>query len=219
MTATEAISYVRNFCLTAGESTYSAQKVAQAIMTVGDDFVAMTRATRTKSQITLSDGVYEIGSFPDSMEDFAPEQAMEAWIDGSYPVKIVDFHEIVDRRAGGDQSAQPRLIAFDSATTAALWPTPDQAYTLDLFWWAPFTSWSTSSGDSDTTYETVTLNLPDRYMRNVLVLGVTGMLQKPEPQYADLAEARYKEYVKWRDVLRGGGNLGAKSVRRRLPGE
>jgi len=55
-------------------------------------------------------------------------------------------------------TGQPTNIAFETATDALVWPTPNAVYSLKVAYAQPFTSWTAGSGDS------TELNIPDRYV-------------------------------------------------------
>lgn len=91
-------------------------------------------------------------------------------------------------------SDRPSILAFRTDTQGIVWPTPASNWAVRLTYYEPSPQWVIG------TSEDVTLNVPDEYMRGILVWGASAILV-----YRDWAQIqqsgswlRFKEFI--RDV-------------------
>lgn len=206
MTIAQARLYMRQFARDASdESSYDLDEIDRAIQAVADDFIHATRCTRTVANIAITEAAAALGSFPSG---FLPEMILRAWITGKGDLDIIDHSELVKLQVqttnedGDELTATPRYLAFSSLTTGEVHPTPDDDYTLKIQYVAPFTSFTPGQSTSSTV-----LNIPDHYLRNILVYGATALLQHNEEEKR-YASTSWRKYENFRDSCIGAGNLG-----------
>ncbi len=121
---------------------------------------------------------------------------------------ITEFTALLDLSLGVVRSGQPTKMAFNTQTASGIvYPTPDQNYTLTLAWQNQFTQW-TAGGASGA----ITFNIPDDYMRDILMNAVPEQMQYSEQdhRYISVGMRPNTEAVIAR--LRGKGNLGSQSI-------
>lgn len=123
----------------------------------------------------------------------------------SATLRIIPYPQLNDLSHATAMTGQPQFVGFSSTTAGAVYPTPDQDYTLNFLWVEPLTAWTAGSGTNPT------LNIPDRFLQMVLTLGVPAWMQQNEPEngYARGQLERYERYVA---SVMNAGSLGAKEV-------
>lgn len=200
MNLTTARSFVRQFARNAGDSSmYSDADVDRAIQAIADDFIFITKCTRLVSSVTLTESTAALPAFP---TNFRPERLLSAYIGDYPPLDQVDHDVLRAARLANDSTDRPTLISFDSYTTGEVYPKPTATYlTLSLRWLEPFTTWTPGGTDPGT------LNVPDDYLRTILMYGATSLLQHNEPEHKYAAES-WQKYATFRDSMRGSGGLG-----------
>lgn len=208
-TLSDARLWVRQFARNAQSSSmYSDSDVDRAIMTVGDDFVWKTNATRTLSSLSIISGTSTITS--GFATGFVPERILRAYI-ATYNDLTITTHETVLRllKDNAISAGTPTHLGFYSTTALEMYPTPDANYTLKVLWVPPFSSFTVGTGSPTG----VTFNLPDEYLRVMWTYGAPAMLQHNEPEHAYASES-WKKYEEFRNRLVGAGGLGARSQAR-----
>lgn len=110
------------------------------------------------------------------------------------------FSELKDLLYGVPAQGQPNAIAFDSWTSGAVYPKPDQDYTLQLQW----QDFLTIDDDG--------CNLPDDLLAGVLMFGAPWMLLANEPEHVAYAAEAKLNFDRWINDHRGEGNLGTQEV-------
>lgn len=213
----------------AGDSSgYPPEQVDLAIQASADEFLRITRATRRLDTIALTIGSATVPAFPDN---FLPDRAIETYLtlSGNIIKPGISFTTIENVLSGQQQggcvpagatpptsppTGQPTLIGFEDRSTAILNRLPDKAYTLNVYWWEPFTSWTAGSGSSSLTF-----NLSDEALRIVAGAGAAYFLQRMEPANAGLAAAAHVAFIAEAKKYagRGGGGRGAQSIQRQSP--
>jgi hypothetical protein len=212
MTVDEARTYVRQFAQNAGDSSvYSVADIDRAILTVGEDFVRITRCIPATATVALAEGSADVDL--SDIDNFRPTRLSRAWIDDYPALSIQDIQTVRYRRNCSDASGRPTTIGFSSWTAGQVWPRPDADYTLNLAWFAPFTTWT--PGISQSVAQETTINLPADWLRQVLATGVPAMLQMHENEHPYTGPA-WQQYLQLRSEVRGMGSLGAKVVYRML---
>lgn len=204
LTQTDVRAYVRQFSRNAEESDlYSNEEIDRAFLALMDDFVRATKCTFRNDTLAITTAVAAITVFPDN---FRPEYALKIWIAGKGRIERTDIGTLVDQQIClPAATGVPTLLAFDSATSADLFPTPDANYTAKLLWTPPFTI-----------AEDETFNVPDEYIRTAVLFGVPSFLQHNEKENQDIAAQKFKLYLNYRDSLSGAGSLGATSSDRAM---
>lgn len=204
-TAREWVQYfARNV---AGDTTtYSATNIDRAIAAVLDDFVHYTKCTQTTATVTLTEDDDDLPAFPTGMR---PEWVRRAYIAGEGELETIPHADLLQKQIDDSDTGLPEFIAFTSATTGKVFPTPDDGYTLTLVYVSPPTSFTPGTGSPGS----VTFNVPDHYLRNILTYGATAMLQHAQPEHAYASET-WQKYLVYRNSLRGLGGTGAKIAAR-----
>lgn len=195
MTVAEARNTIRQFARNAGDNTmYPDAEVDRAIAAIGYRFVRKTKCTRTKSTLVLTINNNSLPAFP---AGFVPQYVSRARVSGNsfdQDVKITDYNQLLDQREADASTGVIQWIAFDTYTTGEVWPKPDFAYTVTLWWFEPF--------------NTSTYNIADAWLYEVLIYGGTAMLQQNEPQNQAYVANAWQKYLELEMSAMGSGNLG-----------
>ncbi len=207
MTLTAARAWVRQFARSgAASSQYSDTDIDHAIMVVGEQFARITKCARAAETVALA--AHSAVADVSGLTLFRPERIMDANIlTKECPVEIVDWQHLYQRQIECTSEGTPELLAFETWTTANVWPTPNVALSLRLRWWQPFTSWTAGTAED----ASITFNLPDDFMTQILTYGVTATLQHNEPSHKFASES-WQKYLAFEQKMMGAGNLGAKVV-------
>jgi hypothetical protein len=91
-----------------------------------------------------------------------------------------------------------------------VWPLPGGAYSFYLRWTQPLTSFTPGTA----TPTSVTLNIADALLEQILPYGPPALLQHNEPEHAYASES-WKKYLEVEARLRGSGRLGQTGLRAR----
>ncbi len=188
----------RQFVRQAADSTmYSNVQVDNAIMLAADEWMRITSASRTLGTMNMTAGTATLGVVPTA---WAPEFHMKAYLTFAGAlvnpeVAFIDYDQalLFQQQLGTSSSFTqgiPKYFAFgDGGTTTTFTPTlsivvptPDQAYTLNLWYWQRFTSW-TAGGTCNS------FNLPDEQLRIIATDGCESIIQANEPDNAARAAA------------------------------
>lgn len=183
---------------------YSDTQVDIAIQTIADDFIRTTQCTRTISaDIAIADGD---DTFSFTIENFRPEHCLRAWIVDQNRLDLIDYQALLDKQVDDPTTGVPQKLAFTSSGTAAIWPTAGDDYTMKMIYYVPFTIWTAGQEDGS-----ATLNLPDDYLRTMLMYGAASALQFNETEHM-YASTAYQRYIEFRERMRGAGSEGSKSI-------
>ena len=216
MTLNTAREWVRSRAANAGDaSVYSDADVDRAVLEITTRFARVTRCMRGYATMSLVASDASVPATPGEGEeaeewpvDFRPERVMRAYLVGEDlpALSLVDHQTIMDSRAQNASESAPTAIGFTSTTTAEVWPTPDDSYTLGIIYWQPATQFAPGA-DGDTT-----LNLPDDYLVEILSSGAPAVLQRHEPENAARVAAAWQTYLEWERMQRGANGYGARSL-------
>jgi hypothetical protein len=165
--------------LNANLESFGPSRVDMAIRWAGNYFLSKTKTSRALSQVacTIDSPNLTLG-----MADFAPGCLLTAPY-GSAPSRslaVVGIEKIIHLRNESGASGFPEAIAFVSESLAYLYPTPDQAYTINFHFWKPLVAFDPGATDP----EAITLNIPDRYAE-VVGMGAAGHLVRGMPGTPD----------------------------------
>ena len=149
-------------------SLYTPANLDTAILGAMDDFGDYTKFMKRIDTITLATGTAVLPSLPTNftagrlLSAYMTSVNVQAW-NGIYGVwcplfgvgeptwgpglwgnlsaelEQVGIEQYINARQGQPATMQPGCIAFDTYNTGAVYPTPDQDYTLTLRWYEPFT--------------------------------------------------------------------------------
>lgn len=218
MNLKDARDFVRQFSRDAEDDVlYSPADIDRAIQYAGDHFCRATKCVRTTTTSPLTSGDPTVPlSTPIATANFKAERLIDAYIigqpvDSSVPtaLEVTDYPDLNGRQSSTATTGTPYLLAFKDAATAFVYPTPDQAYTLTLSYWLPFTRWTPGQASG-----AVVLNIDDEYIQPVLAEGACAVLKGPSPDaaYASAAWTRFLDYEK---RMSNAGHLGARVVNMR----
>lgn len=174
------------------DDPYGRKGVHRAIRWAGQNWCDHTHCVQGATSVSLSAGSH-IVDITGTLTGFQPHMLMWANISG-FPVKRVAPHRLIQRyRKGATPVGRPTMIAFEGATRMWLHPEPEQAYTLSIYWWQPFTSFTIGEPDE----ASVTLNIPDIYIDTVLRLGAASALAygDSDPAAGMVGSKGYEMYV------------------------
>jgi hypothetical protein len=211
MNLTTARSIVRFWARNGGDSSaYADAQIDLAIQGICDDFILRTGCTKLLSQVAITSGsaVVPLGGITDSsgQPTFRPERLLSAYMTGiRQPLRLVTWEQLWHDQNGGSAGDLPYELAFADLATANIFPAPTADYTLYLRWREPITSWTagTESGVGS-----IVFNLPDDWMRPILMHGAPAELQANEPEHKYTTVA-WQRYTTFRDAMLDAGNLGA----------
>jgi hypothetical protein len=232
----DARDLVKLFARNAGDTTfYPDTMVDTAMQAAADELIMRANLLPRIDSVAVASAATTVSGFP---ANFRPDRISSVYLTGdnvrvcmgatsptawkyveggrsgvpsepsSATLDIVDFNTILDYQISLATTGQPQAIGFQSWTTAALYPIPDDAYTLKVRWFDFFTTWT--AGDSGA--DDLTLNLPDDLLRQVLLYGAPAFLQHNDPEhaYATVSGRKFSEFI---DRLVGSaGGLGTASV-------
>jgi hypothetical protein len=205
----------RQFVRNASDPTnYSDSHLDAALMLAGEDWVTRVKP-RTLATLTLTANAQTMGNMPTA---WRPEYHLAATLlsPDSTPVDpnivFTDYSEI--RRQmwiyGGTSSmptGAPTMFAFpnNGSTGGVVWPIPNASYSMLLWYWTAFPTW-TAGGTASVDFSTI----PDEQLRIIATDGVESKLQATEPQNRVLAveAAQRFENAIWRIKARNAGGRG-----------
>lgn len=205
MTLTAARLWARQFARNAGSSSeYSAADVDHALIVVGEQFARMTRCVRAAGTVALTASIAVADC--SGLTAFRPERILDANIlTKKCELEITDWQHLYKRQIECTSTGTPQLLAFETWTTANVWPTPDVNLSLRIRYWQPFTSWTPgTAGDAS-----ISFNIPDDMLAQILTYGVPAVLQHNQPEHRYASES-WKKYLEFEQRMMGAGNLGAK---------
>jgi hypothetical protein len=193
------------------QGTYTNYQVDWAIQYAGNEFCRKTRAVEALVTAVLAAGSAAVPSASFVSAGVLPEQLKSVYVAGkSDNILVVSPSELNQLQADYNAGGPPRRLAFlNGVTSMALWPTPDQAYTLNAYFWQLFTAWQ----PGDDVQEAV-LNIPDSMICPVLDDGASAILAAPSAEKLLKADgwARFQAHVA---ACKGAGGPGIKSLRRK----
>lgn len=202
MTLDTARSILTNSVLHVGASSYTAAKLDNAIMICGNYFVEQTKCAKSTFTITTVNGTKTFNPTT-TAADFEPDNVLNADI-SDWPVLVTPWRNISMRYGGGSaESGKPRYMGFRSRTEGIFYPTPDDAYSLNINYWLPFTSWTAGTGSPGS----VTLNIPQRFMYQVLWYGAGPSLISGQAGTTALDNA-WRKFEDWVERCKGASTTG-----------
>jgi hypothetical protein len=174
VTVEDARAKVLDSILHAGTATFTESKLDRAIIAAVNRFLRETRLARKTHSIAISDGVlsYSLAAGTDlENRTGVAHIASTDW----ERVKYTDYNNIRHRHEKESAEGKPELIGFDG-DNMIVYPTPDAAYTLTVqtYELQDVSSWTI--GGTDATTLAVTLDIPDRWVDDVLWFGARGYL-------------------------------------------
>lgn len=208
---TLARQFVRN---AADPTNYSDSHLDAALMLAGEDWVRVVKP-RTLATITLTANAQTMGNMPTA---WRPEYHLGHTLlsPNSTPcnpnIVFADYNEIqrqwwLDGGTSSKPTGAPTMFAFpdNSSTNGVVYPIPNASYSMLLWYWSPFPSW-TAGGTASVDFSAI----PDEQLRIIATDGVESKLQATEPQNRVLAveAAQRFENAMWRIKARNPGGRG-----------
>lgn len=181
---------VRDSALHIGNSTFSDEKVDDAIKDIGSEFLRVTNAELNTTSITLNSGVSEV-DLTSSITGFSANDYEYGEID-NYPVRLVPYQTILRRFQARTPKGRPTRIAFRPDDKGLLNKQADQQYTFNVTHAAKLTSFDSGTASNPS------INLPDEYAVSVLKWGARYSLLHGAPGHPDSEAARGE----WFRILR-----------------
>lgn len=196
------------------EGQYRNADVDRAIMYAGQHFARKTRSLRHAVAVTLAGGASTIDLTAAIAAGFRPERLLDITVTAPAqrePVRTTDYIALNATFADTpDASGPPQSIAFLDWVTCRVFPAADVAYTLQLRFWRPFTTFEPGTEDA------VTLNVPDDLLPQVLADGAAGHLASPRLEKGQ-GNAPWQRFLAFCDEQRGTGDYGVRIHRRENP--
>jgi hypothetical protein len=191
VTVEEARAKVLDSILHTGTTTFSESKLDRAIIASVNRFLRETRLSRKTHSISISDGVisYSMATLAAAGTDLEARVGVAHVASTDWErVKYTDYNNIRHRHEKESADGKPELIGFDG-DNMIVYPTPDAAYTLTVqtYELQDVSSWTI--GGTDGTTLAVTLDVPDRWVDDVLWFGARGYLLFGAPGHVDASAA------------------------------
>ena len=216
MNLTDARAWVRSAVADGNSSSnYSDTDVDRAILAAGNFFCRVTKAIKRADTVALAEGDPEFDITTPIANGFRPERLIDATLIGEVvaggpeALSVIEWPQLNAAQATDENEGTPQALAFIDGTTAEVWPTPNDDYSVRLRYWLPFTTFTPGTGSPGS----VTLNIPDDYLPSVLGDGAAAELTAGhvKNKFGIAARERFLQYCK---VMQGAGNLGAKVIYR-----
>jgi hypothetical protein len=205
ITLTRIQSLVRYNARNATDSgSYSDTQVDEAIQGAADEWIRESRATQTTAAIACTQGSADIPTTP---AGFVAERNLGSYF--TYSGNLIeprliatDIETVLRAQLDGQNSGdgispptapplgQPTMFGFSTNGGAGKFDKRCQyAFTLNLVWYQPFTTWTPGSGSP-----TLTFNLGDEHLRQI-ARGAVWYLQSMEPDNAVRADKIHEEFL------------------------
>ncbi len=191
VTVQEARAKVTDSIVHIGATTFSTTKLDRAIIAAVNRFLRETKIVRAKKTISITDGdvTYDLATLVAAGVDLDRVMSVMhiASTDWS-KVEIVDYDLVRAWHEDNDREGEPEIVGFDG-DNLVVYPTPDANYTLQLqtYQLQDQTGWTI--GGTDGTTLAVTLDVPDRWVDDVLWFGARAYLLLGAPGHPDAAPA------------------------------
>jgi hypothetical protein len=166
----EARSILTDSVLHVGNTSFSDAKQDRAIKAACQRFIRETKCNYQSFSVPIVSGSASL-NVQTTIAGFDIQQFMTARI-GYSPVLRTSFQAIEREYAEGVVSGQPTKIAFYAANDAILFPTPNANATLTLTARTNLLAWT----DGMNTPNTVTLNVPAEWARDIIWWGARGYM-------------------------------------------
>ncbi len=211
ITVPEARLYVTDSVLHAAQDVFSERKLDMAIRTAFERFLRETQVARsTKTMATVSgtrfydlDTEIASGFRPDQIVGMPYIQATDY-----RSLQIVDYEVIRREYDTSDATGRPEMIGFNG-NRMFMFPTPDDAYTVNIEAWDTLDITGWTIGGTDATTLAKEINVPDRWAYEVLNIGARAYLILGAPGHPD-AQASMYEFERMIARNKGAGQRGGR---------
>lgn len=186
----EATAILTDSVLHVGDGTYQNDKKHRAIIAACAEFLRVTRASTTTTDISVNSGVSNI-DVTSSVTGFTVDDFVAAEI--SFKEVALASYETVRRRFDGSTpTGQPTMIGFRSDDYALFDKQTDQSYTLKLTHVQGLTSFTPGTASNPS------LNIPTDWAHSVIWWGARAHMLMGEEGNREEAE---KAMAKFQEVL------------------
>ncbi|MDB4261468.1 hypothetical protein N9878_01235 [bacterium] len=190
-TVQQARAKVIDSILHTGTATFSETKIDRAIIASCNRFLRETRLVRKKHTVSIIAGTitYDLDTLVAAGLEFQQVMSVANLASTDWgKVDIVDFDSVRFEHEDNTRTDKPEMIGFDG-DNMVVWPTPDANYTLDVqtYQLTDETGWTI--GGTDATTLAVVLNVPARWVDDVLWFGARAYLLFGAPGHRDAAPA------------------------------
>lgn len=187
---------VRNVCLNRNDLTGSTgdARIDRAIKMAGDEFVRVTKNTRTTDStvsFTTASATASLTSISDTVN---AQNWLYAEVQGTATtaaVTRIDYHGLLHRRYDGNTAGE-YFVAFKDQNTLELDHVPNEELTIRVTYTPYFTDFTIGSS----TPTDVTFNVEDRYLQQIANLGAAMYLAR-EVQDRLTFERLEREWRRW----------------------
>lgn len=210
-TVQEARAKVTDSILHTGTQTFSNTKLDRAIIAACNRFLRETRMVRKSSSLSITSGTitYDLDTLATGGLNI--EQIIGVLHIASTDwkrVKLVDYNVVRHRHEHESAVGKPSMVAVDG-DNLVVYPTPDANYTLTVQTWELLDQTGWTIGGDDATTLAVELNVPDRWIDDVLWWGARAYMLLGAPGHPD-ASASMSEFS--RVVIPKARGEGTKSI-------
>jgi hypothetical protein len=164
---------------------YTNASIDYALQIAADQWQRVTKTPRALGTLTLTSGSAVLPTMP---TNWTPDRTMQATLISptgavlNPELDCVSHGEVLRKqfeRGSATAQGQPEMLGFSTLTSGIVYPVPDAAYLIYLWWWQPFTTWTAGGTPSPDSF-----NLSDEELRCIASMGAPAELQKSEPENA-----------------------------------
>jgi len=197
ITVEQARQKLENAVLHTEVGSFSYKKLDHALIAACNRFLRETHVVRSSETLALSSGTEEYDLDTAISAQFRPDQilgVMYLAADDYSPVQVVAWDVIRREYDTSDASGRPEMIAFNG-DKAIVYPSPDTSYNVTMQTWDLLDQTNWTIGGMDATTRAVELNIPDRWVDDVIWFGARAYLLLGAPGHPD-AYAAMQEFLR-----------------------
>ena len=208
LTWQQATDIVANGVLQLPSNTTNGVRIRQAIQAAGDEFVRKVRPIRNTTTVTTT---FEDPSVEVIEANFMPRRLLMSILTDTegnrHVLEQVDVRTVIRRLPEG-QVDVPKMIGFENATDALVWPIPSDEFDISLTWTEPFFNFVEGVDDPDEAL----VNIPPDLVRGVLWYGAPAYYNRGTER-TDIAAIARREFDRFIAESRGTINDNAERGR------
>lgn len=180
-----------NAVINGDSDEFSNTRLDDAIKSACEHFLRNVPCSRETASITIASGASTV-DITNTVTDFSEPMWWDAYISGDRIEKI-PIRTMERKRSGVIQSGKPTAAAVYTDSDVRFDKQADQEYSMTLIYVNTLEDFASGHASP----ATVTLNIPDQYVRDVIMLGASGYLLEGLPNHPEYAirTQRYEAMV------------------------